>query len=154
MNLIKKEILSKPKDKSEDTLPTYTEDINRGKPQAAKEIVVEEATKEIDEDPDKESDEEPVKSKITPPAYTEADAVRGKQQSVNDILDESIVSDVLSEDETELNEVIKTLPKNITDELKNVYKQFETPLTYNKTQLVVANRKIYETYEDINKLGN
>ena len=148
---LKKEILSKPKDKPKDALPTYTEDIDKGKPQAAKEIVVE-AAKEIAEESDNESDEEPVKSKPTPPAYTVEDEVRGKQQSVNDILNESIVSDVLSEDETELNEIIQKLPKNIKAELKNVYKQFEPPLTYNKTQLVVANRKIYDTYEDINKL--
>ena len=88
------------------------------------------------------------KSEATPPAYTEADATRGKQQAAKEIIEESAAAKV----EAELNTIIANLPKNVKAEINNLYKEFDAPPTYNKSQIVETNKRMYETYEGINKL--
>ncbi|KAL5506267.1 hypothetical protein EMCRGX_G007878 [Ephydatia muelleri] len=74
------------------------------------------------------------KSEATPPAYTEADASRGKLQAVKETIDEAAISKV----EAEINTIIANLPKNVKAEINNMYEEFDAPPTYNKSQALEA----------------
>ena len=88
------------------------------------------------------------KSEATPPAYTEADASRGKLQAVKETIDEAAISKV----EAEINTIIANLPKNVKAEINNMYEEFDAPPTYNKSQALEASKRMLETYDGINKL--
>ena len=89
-----------------------------------------------------------VKSDATPPAYTEADATRGKQLAAKETVDAA----AMAKDEAELNAIINNLPKNVKAEINNLYKEFDAPPSYSKLQIAQANKVIYDTYEGIHKL--
>ena len=84
----------------------------------------------------------------TPPAYTEEDAVRGKQQAVKETIDEAAVTKI----EAELNTIIANLPKNVKAEIKNMYEEFDAPPTYSKSQSVETHKRMIDTYEGLSKL--
>ena len=84
----------------------------------------------------------------TPPAYTEEDAVRGKQQAVKETIDEAAITKI----EAELNTIIANLPKNVKAEIKNMYEEFDAPPTYSKSQSVETHKRMIDTYEGLSKL--
>ena len=84
----------------------------------------------------------------TLPAYTEEDAVRGKQQAVKETIDEAAMTKI----EAELNTIIANLPKNVKAEIKNMYEEFDAPPTYSKSQSVETHKRMIDTYEGLSKL--